>query len=352
MLTKTPNGVRFHIIDVYLEELMEVSQGNIDTDQFLLLLEPFLNLLQTSRDQALFDRIVKQIFHEFLNKYTTVSLSPSQDEDIENNDGKKLLLFQNVKIVAIQYTLFQIASDEQTNANSRPKIYTIHKEYAIHTGFPFVTEDIVHNMKSNLNHEDISHTQSTTTTKKNKKIKKSEILHDDHEDEEDDNDNNFNAKKKLKVTNKRNRDDEDNNNDSKLSNSVNNSVSKKNDDSHSNNNHSNNSNNITNSSNSKNNNSNDSISNKKKIKITQNDKSSTIPSTQSTPTTTPSTPLTNKKPTATATATHPVANNKTPVTPTATTTTTAVTTETTEFIASAKFQQYKLGYIFQKVNTL
>ena len=324
VLTKTPNGVRFHIIDVYLEELMEVSNGDIETKQFLLLIEPFLSLLSTSRDQALFDRIIKQIFHEFLNKYTESSLNG----EIENNEIKKL--FTNVKRTAIQYALFQIASDEQTNPNNRPKIYAIHKEYAIQTGLPFVTEDIINDIESDHIHED--------KTKKNvKKMKTSEKI--DHDDEDDEDIENSNHKKRLKVSNKRNIGDNEDHTNGHDNHSL-----KKNNDSRS-----------TNNSISSSINNNQSENDKKKIKVNPNDKPANSSTSAVIATNTPS----HKKPTPAVvpstpvapvtTASAPVTTASAPVT-TASAPVTTASAEPVEFIASVKFQHYKPGYIFQKVS--
>ena len=53
VLTKVPNGVRFHVCQYFLQSIMTTTQGDIDTEMFLFFLGPFFRLLATTEDRYL-----------------------------------------------------------------------------------------------------------------------------------------------------------------------------------------------------------------------------------------------------------------------------------------------------------
>lgn len=127
-LSKIPNGVRFHIADVFIPELVNVlkSEGetSITTDTFLLLVSPFLDILagRNSSDPVFRERIHKSVFRAFLS---LINVEPK----LSTIDAKVL-----------QKRVFELAADEATVTECRQRLYDLHKEIAAKTGTAFVGE--------------------------------------------------------------------------------------------------------------------------------------------------------------------------------------------------------------------
>merc|ERR1712070_291015 len=97
------NGIRLHLCDVALDEFQNIVSKEKDTkivtEAYLSVLEPFLALLQTEKNDAVHARLVDQFEkHAFANK--------------------ELAAF-----------IFEIASDEFTLDKRRESLYRLHKEF-------------------------------------------------------------------------------------------------------------------------------------------------------------------------------------------------------------------------------
>lgn len=112
VLSTPPNGPRFHIIDIFLEELHKTSAGKLSTEVFLELITPFLELLRGNAD-----KVVKQRIREKLVLKLLQMQYPSSHEDETNSVGKPA--FPKLSCVALQKRIFQLASDESTPDASR-----------------------------------------------------------------------------------------------------------------------------------------------------------------------------------------------------------------------------------------
>lgn len=133
VLTKTPNGLRFHIADIFLPELLATTSGEITTKQFLRCIKPFLNGLCNADEVSYQQRIIKRIFTEFLSSYAVevVALSSSTAKN-----G-----FRNVKTCTLQGAVFDAASLESTKDSYRTSIYALHKLFQRTTGIQFYSPD-------------------------------------------------------------------------------------------------------------------------------------------------------------------------------------------------------------------
>eukprot|EP01031_Cornospumella_fuschlensis_P027275 gene27275-32946_t len=124
VLSSTPNGPRFHIIDIFVEELRKASDGEASTEVFLELLRPFLDLMRGNTD-----KVVKQRIRESL----VLKLVELQYPDDNAQDAEKPV-FPNLSCVAIQKRVFELAADESTPDASRGALYKLHKAISLRTG--------------------------------------------------------------------------------------------------------------------------------------------------------------------------------------------------------------------------
>lgn len=123
VLSLTPNGLRFHIIDITLEEL---SKANADAPMplteatFCDVLEPYFAMVQGMDDKVVQQRIVDNILHKFLVQYSVVG---DTVDDAENQ------VFDQVHVGTIGDFIFHLGSDTTTRDDYRKILYTMHKEY-------------------------------------------------------------------------------------------------------------------------------------------------------------------------------------------------------------------------------
>jgi ribosomal RNA-processing protein 1 len=151
ILKKTPNGLRYHMADIYLPELYRVTEGNISHNVFVMCIQPFLNALGSTNEARFHERICGRIISNFLSSYSieseTQKIIDSDDEEVNKSDII-LTLFKKVKTSQIQAQIFSIASDENTIEQNRRKCYNVHKEFHFYTGIQYAElidiEDEVH----------------------------------------------------------------------------------------------------------------------------------------------------------------------------------------------------------------
>ena len=129
VLIKTPNGLRLHIADIFLEELMIVTKGDINTDAFVRALRPFFGAVQGCLDTSFQERVSKKIFSAFAKTFAREHQGSTEDE----------MLFLKVKTTVIQGMIFNIASDSDTADKNRRKLYLLHQEFPEVTGLPFAS---------------------------------------------------------------------------------------------------------------------------------------------------------------------------------------------------------------------
>ncbi|XP_049641379.1 ribosomal RNA processing protein 1 homolog B [Suncus etruscus] len=73
--SQSPNGVRFHFIGIYLEELSKVGGKELLADQNLQLIDPFCKVAAETRDHTLVQTIARSVFEAIVHP------SPSASED-------------------------------------------------------------------------------------------------------------------------------------------------------------------------------------------------------------------------------------------------------------------------------
>ena len=131
VLNKTPNGLRYHLIDIAIEELAKVNATAplpLTEATFLDALEPYFAMAQTGAgDDTVQARVVEKLLEKFLNEYSFVSdknLNKSED-----TDDTQSFIFDQVHVGTVAQFLFDLASDPETNDKYRKSLYEMHKSY-------------------------------------------------------------------------------------------------------------------------------------------------------------------------------------------------------------------------------
>lgn len=127
ILDKHPNGPRFHICDIYLPELLTATKGDINTENFLLIIKPFLKYLGIANDAIFYNRLYDRIFSDYLTIYAREHCKDPQHPQPENghtlpqhevvaghisHDPLNVTCFKHVSSVKLQMVLFEIASSD------------------------------------------------------------------------------------------------------------------------------------------------------------------------------------------------------------------------------------------------
>ncbi len=140
VLTKAPNDVRFHICDIYLQELARVTQGKLDTDEFIIYIQPFIDALTSIEDSVYLDKVQKTILIKFLNKYSREAFKEKQETKTGAIEGEEhAYYFHDVNTNQIQKILFDLASSSETSDRFKKRLFDLHKTFAAKTAVPFIT---------------------------------------------------------------------------------------------------------------------------------------------------------------------------------------------------------------------
>lgn len=129
-LCKTPNGVRFHVADIFLEELSKSTNGNISSMNFVALIQPFLSAINNDPDASYKDRVTRRIFTLFLSDYAS--------ENKGKNEG--VIVFRKVNTKLLQAMVFELASSDgdDVSESARKRLYAIHREFQSVTKEEFI----------------------------------------------------------------------------------------------------------------------------------------------------------------------------------------------------------------------
>ena len=128
-LAKPPNGVRYHLIDIALEELSRVVHKTdclpLTEAIFLEIMEPFFQLaMHGAGDKTVQARAFENVLKKFLKEYSVVS-----EFDDEGRKQKEKQILEEVHVGTIAQYIFDIASAEDTLHIHRKGLYDMHKEY-------------------------------------------------------------------------------------------------------------------------------------------------------------------------------------------------------------------------------
>ena len=107
VLRNPPNGPRFHLCDIYLPELLDVTGGSITSDIFVKLLEPFSKSICSTDDAVFHGRVSQRLFVDYTTHFAREKAPTGQADTTETPT-----VFQHVSSVRLQKVLFDLASGE------------------------------------------------------------------------------------------------------------------------------------------------------------------------------------------------------------------------------------------------
>jgi hypothetical protein len=164
------NGLRFHLIDICIEEL---ARANADAEiplteaTFLDCVEPFFALAQKAQDKNVHKRVMDNIMLRFLLEYSFVANREEEDEG--DKDGA--LIFSQVHVGSVAKFIFEIASDNETDERFRKSLYDMYKTYERQIRAAGRDVDLSH-IEEGDSEEDCSEPETPVETKSDKKKKK------------------------------------------------------------------------------------------------------------------------------------------------------------------------------------
>eukprot|EP00977_Amphora_coffeiformis_P007674 scaffold1690_cov182-Amphora_coffeaeformis.AAC.31 len=127
ILSQTPNGLRYHLIDLTLEELAAVNKKApmpLTEATFLDCVEPYFAMASVDvGDDSVRARVIENVLSKFLEEYSFVSPNPAKD-----GEGKPLTMDQ-VHVGTVAELIFSLASDTDTPDHCRDTLYEMHKRY-------------------------------------------------------------------------------------------------------------------------------------------------------------------------------------------------------------------------------
>lgn len=136
VLNQTPNGLRYHLIDITLEELAKANAKApmpLTEATFLDTLEPYFAMSQTGAgDETIQARVLERVVEKFLDEYSVVSENALKEDDSgqEDEDEEDNLVFDQVHVGSVAQFIFELASDPETKDRYRKPLYDMHKKYA------------------------------------------------------------------------------------------------------------------------------------------------------------------------------------------------------------------------------
>lgn len=136
VLNQRPNGLRYHLIDLTMDELAHVSVKApfpLTEATFLDVLEPYFGMCQTGLDDdTLQTRVTEKIVEKFLDQYSIVSENAMQrekDDGDKNDDANAPPILDQVHVGTVAEFLFGMASDPATKDKHRKSLYDMHKKF-------------------------------------------------------------------------------------------------------------------------------------------------------------------------------------------------------------------------------
>lgn len=136
--SKYGNGVRFHLLDICLEELARVNKEEatglpLTEATFLDALEPYFALAQRVEDKMVQQRVMDKVILRFLEEFSVASDNfalPEDGEDLDQEAQKRRdLVLDQVHVGTVGQFIFELASDTETSDRYRTGLYDMHKTF-------------------------------------------------------------------------------------------------------------------------------------------------------------------------------------------------------------------------------
>jgi hypothetical protein len=135
VLYQVPNGLRYHLIDICIDELAKANSKAampLREPTFLDAIDPYFAVLQNVDDQLVHARALENILGKFLNEYSFVSETAVQSrrqDEAATVEGGADLIFNDVHVGTVAKFIFEVASDVDTQDRYRKALYDMHKTY-------------------------------------------------------------------------------------------------------------------------------------------------------------------------------------------------------------------------------
>jgi ribosomal RNA-processing protein 1 len=132
---KYGNGVRFHMLDICLEELAKVNSEEVSglpltEATFLDALEPYFALAQRVDDKMVQQKVMDRVILRFLEEFSVASDNYGEiEEEDEEAIARKNLVMDEVHVGTVGQFIFELASDTETADRYRKGLYDMHKTY-------------------------------------------------------------------------------------------------------------------------------------------------------------------------------------------------------------------------------
>ncbi|XP_012634538.1 ribosomal RNA processing protein 1 homolog B isoform X1 [Microcebus murinus] len=85
--SQSPNGVRFHFIDIYLDELSKVGGKELLADQNLKFIDPFCKIAAKTKDQTLVQTIARGVFEAIVDQSPFVPEETVEEQKTKMGDS-------------------------------------------------------------------------------------------------------------------------------------------------------------------------------------------------------------------------------------------------------------------------
>jgi hypothetical protein len=132
ILSQTPNGLRYHLVDLAVDELAKANSNAplpLTEATFLDTLEPYFAMCQTGGgDDTVQGRVMEKVLERFLSEYSVVS--DRAVEERESGKEEHSLVFDQVHVESVGQFIFELASDPETKDQYRKSLYDMHKTYS------------------------------------------------------------------------------------------------------------------------------------------------------------------------------------------------------------------------------
>jgi hypothetical protein len=134
VLNQTPNGLRYHLIDITLDELAKANAKapmQLTEATFLDALEPYFAMCQTGAgDDTIQHRVLEKVGEKFIEEYSVVSDKALEgDDNDDEGNAEDSLIFEQVHVGSVAQFIFELASDPETKDRYRKSLYELHKKY-------------------------------------------------------------------------------------------------------------------------------------------------------------------------------------------------------------------------------
>jgi hypothetical protein len=137
--SSTPNGIRLHIVDIFMDELLFALGSRLNTQLFLSIASPMANVLRNTDSLVLFERVSTAVWSGSAPGGTLVGsgsgllwrLLDKESLETSSEIKEKIQLENSINAATVARFLFSIGADTTTRSSQRSGVYSLHKEWSI-----------------------------------------------------------------------------------------------------------------------------------------------------------------------------------------------------------------------------